>query len=439
MNNSENSGLRKIFCFFLKILPLFALFSYSIQISAQNEVVIKGKIIDNYGVPIIGSNIIEKGTLNGTVTNIDGLYTIKLNTTPAILVFSFVGYLSQEMTVDGQKEINITLIEDILSLDELVVIGYGTVKKGDVTGAITVVNTKDLKSSPAVGALGALQGKASGVRVVSNSGQPGTEPTVWVRGLNSVSANTNPLYIVDGTPVNSINFLNPSDIASIDILKDASSAAIYGSRASSGVVLITTKRGSNNAEFSNNISFDAYFGSVQAIKAPVLLTAPQEYQVNLIEDLDAGIKNSKYSNIDSLVNLVEQRTGSKNGTNWWNEAINKQAMVKNYSLSVDGGNKTMAYSASMNYMNQDGILKTSNYNKYSFKLNTDINLSKRIKLSSNLIFSEEKRNALGESNNSTPGILRNIFQTSAAGPVFRDPENPMDSEIMNGYWKKRVY
>src|SRR5690606_10476200 len=215
---------------------------------------ISGNITDQAGEAIIGANIIEVGTTNGTVTDIDGNYSLDVEDNATIQV-SYIGYHDQTINTSGRTSINIVLVEDTKALDELVVIGYGTVRRGDVTTAVSTVSLDDLNERPIISAAQAIQGKAAGVNVYQPNGTPGGEMVIRVRGTTSFNGSNSPLYVVDGVPVDNMNFLSPNDIADIQILKDASSAAIYGSRAANGVVLVTTKQATEGAKITANIQY----------------------------------------------------------------------------------------------------------------------------------------------------------------------------------------
>ncbi len=253
---------------FKALALLFALIMLNAS-AALAQVTATGTVKDSGGEPLIGASVIEKGTKNGTSTDIDGRFSLNVKQ-GATLVFSYIGYKTVEMKASA--DMNISLSEDTDMLDEVVVIGYGSVRRGDVTTAISSVSQKDLENRPIVSAAQAIQGKAAGVSVTSPNGAPGGEMTIRVRGTTSFNGSNDPLYVVDGVPVDNINFLAPSDIADIQILKDASSAAIYGSRAANGVILITSK--SANTE-KPSVSLTAQFGWSKVRRSMDVLNAQQ--------------------------------------------------------------------------------------------------------------------------------------------------------------------
>lgn len=259
MNNCQNSsGLADMFRRIL-FLALFGVLS--IAASAQGKTV-SGTVIDQTGEPIVGASVLVKGTTIGVATDVDGNYSLTKVPDNAILEFRYIGYVSQDIKVDGRSEINVTMKEDVAMLDEVVVVGYGVQKKSDVTGAMTTLSAKDLQTRPVSNAFEALQGKAAGVDITTNE-RPGTIGSINIRGQRSLTASSSPLYVVDGVPLlsaSAIETLNPRDIESIDILKDASATAIYGSRGANGVILVTTRNG-KSGQFSLN-----YSGSVTTSK-----------------------------------------------------------------------------------------------------------------------------------------------------------------------------
>ena len=228
--------MRKFFTVVIVLCPLLALTSFA-------QVKVSGTVMDNGHEAIIGASVMERGTTNGTVTDLDGQFTLDVSSPNAVLVFSYVGMQTKEEKLNGRSQLTVTLTDDNKVLDEVVVIGYGTAKRKDITTAVSSVSTEDLEKIPIVSAAQAMQGKAAGVTVVKPNGQPGAGLVVRVRGTTSMNASNDPLYVVDGVPMTDIDFLAPNDIESMQVLKDASSAAIYGSRAANGVIMITTKAG----------------------------------------------------------------------------------------------------------------------------------------------------------------------------------------------------
>lgn len=327
------------------------------SVFAQESVTVSGNVTDNTGYGLPGVSILEKGTTNGTVTDVNGNYSLK-TTTQSTLVFSFIGFVSQEIPVNGQTSINVQLAEDVVGLEEVVVVGYGELKVKDLTSSITTIKSEELVKTPAGQAMQGLQGKVAGVQIV-NSGAPGSEPTVRIRGVGSFpsSSNSSPLYVVDGMYFDNIDFLNPSDIATLSVLKDASASAIYGVRAANGVVLITTKKGSLNSKTS--ITYDGYYG-VQ-VPQNVMQMANAEQFVNYINQTGSAADISFIENAMQRYGRSYINPNVPNvNTDWYAEIMKSHAIQQNHSLSILGGNDKTSYSMGVSYFNQDGLLEAEN-------------------------------------------------------------------------------
>ncbi|HEU5146501.1 MAG TPA: TonB-dependent receptor [Chryseosolibacter sp.] len=335
----------------------------------QNAVQVSGTVSDENGLPLPGVNVIEKGTTKGTSTDADGKYSIAVNE-GAHLVFSFIGYQTQEFRVDNQTEINVTMIEEMTSLDEVVVVGYGTVKKSDLTGAVANVGEREIKATPIVDLGRALQGRAAGVLVTQNSASPGAPATIRIRGTGSVNAGNDPLYVIDGFPTDNINSINPSDIASIEILKDASSTAIYGSRGSNGVVLVTTKRGKSGR---STIDFESYYG-VQSVRRKIPLLNAQQYAEFINE---ARINGGAEAYFDGSSDERPLPSQLGKGTDWQDEVF-RTAPIQNYQLTLSGGENKTRYALSGNYYDQDGIILNSDFKRSTLRANLDHDISSRV-------------------------------------------------------------
>ena len=299
------------------------------------QVTITGKVSDSQHEPVIGASILQKGTTNGTITDLDGAFSLSVTDAQATLVVSYVGMKTLEVSLQGQTTVSITMSDDTESLDEVVVIGYGTQKKRDVTTAISSVSTEDIEKLPITSAAQVMQGKAAGVTVVKPNGQPGAGMVVRVRGTTSMNASNDPLYVVDGVPMTNIDFLAPNDIESMQILKDASSAAIYGSRAANGVIMITTKAGSQSKE-KMHVSFSMYGGWTQV--------------TNRMESLNYEQYKEYLADLGSTVVLPD---GLKDETNWFDETY-KTGSTQNYQVSVNGSTDKVNYYMSGGYANEGG-------------------------------------------------------------------------------------
>lgn len=340
-------------------------------ITMQSKVV-KGVVNDNNGEPVIGANVSVKGTTIGTITDADGNFVLEVPANATIFV-SYIGYVSQEIGVGNKTLLDILLEEDSQALEEVVVIGYGTVKKSDLTGAVTSVSSKDLQATVATSAANALQGRVAGVSVRSSSGQPGSGMNISIRGLSSLHSNT-PLYVIDGV-YGDINMVDPNDIQSLEILKDASAAAIYGARAANGVVLITTKGGKK--ETPTTIDVNAYAGFQNITKKLEVLDAQQWLGV-----------------MDKTGFLPEEAKGFQGkGTNWQDEVYRMASVVKT-NVNITGGTKTATFNVSAGYLNQEGIMLNSGYESFNVRAkNTFSFLNNHLRLGNTfLVKTYEKHN-----------------------------------------------
>jgi len=353
---------------------------------------ITGKVLDESGASIPGVSVLVKGTTVGTVTDIDGKYSLNAPSNSATLNFGFVGMISQDVAIGQKTVINVTMKTEVVGVDEVVVVGYGTRKKEELTGAISTVSDKQLKTSTASSVMTRLQGQVSGVNVTT-SNRPGGEPTIRIRGVGTIN-DSNPLYVIDGVPVGPGNNINPNDIESISILKDASSTAIYGARGANGVVIITTKRGKKNQEPS--VTFSVKTGIQQATNQYNMLntkeygealwlayknngTTPNHLQYGngttpVIPDYikpagakegSAGVNPNLYSYPDYQIYKA-----NKNGTNWYDE-IYRTGKIQEYDLAVAGGGEKSTYSFSGNYYDEEGILNNTDFKRYTFRINSD--------------------------------------------------------------------
>lgn len=323
----------------------------------QQAKTVTGTVTDVSGEPIIGANIRIKGTTTGTITDIDGNFSIKAEPQSVIEV-SYIGYLTQETVINNQKSIRFLLKEDTKTLDEVVVIGYGVQKKADLTGSVANINTEKLNTQSNANIGQALQGKIAGVDIVSQGGAPGSGTRIMVRGIGTLN-NASPLYIVDGMYMNSIDHINPNDIASIDVLKDASSAAIYGSRAANGVIIVTTKEGSNT-EGKPIIDLSVNLGISTASKFLDMLDAKGWAEVITIARQAIGKPA-----LDMATDLANKPD------NDWQDIMFRPALMQNYNLAVKGGGKYSTYYTGLGYFNQDGIVKGTNYQRYNIQSKND--------------------------------------------------------------------
>jgi len=418
---------------------LFLLLYFLTTLITYAQVNVKGKVVDATGETLIGVNVVIKETQQGTVTDIDGGFTITVPSLTSTLIFSYVGFREIEVPLNGRNYLNVTMEQDTELLEEVVVVGYGTQQKSDVTGAVGKVRGQELKNLAVRSASDALSGKAAGVMVTSTSGSPGSLSAIRIRGVGTIN-NTDPLYVVDGLPQTNIGWLNPNDVESMEILKDASATAIYGARGANGVILITTRRGSTSQEYQSTFTFDAYYGFQNDAKRYHMLNA---------EDF-MSYKNLAYANNNqplltdfatpenrnAILNFLEQNTGNRNGTDWWNEIMNKNAPIQSYNLSASGGLAKLSYNTSLGYMQQNGIVKGSDYERISWRTTADIKITDWFKLSSNVGIIYENRRNVDEYNPYT-GTIFSALTADPITPVFRnnlhDIPDFLESKIMTGY------
>jgi len=354
-------------------------------IYAQQLLQVSGTVSDQSGNPLPGASVIIKNTTTGTETDFDGNYTLENVPQDGVLVISYVGFLTVEEQVNGRASINVVLLEDAQSLDEVVVVGYGQLKVKDLTSSITTVRSEDIVKTQAGQAMQALQGKVAGLQVVS-SGAPGDSPTIRVRGVGSYpgSSDTSPLYVVDGMFYDNIDFLNPSDIASISVLKDASAAAIYGVKAANGVILIETKSGQFNKK--SEISYDGYYG-VQ-VAQNVLKMANAEQFTNM------AIESGSTADVNYILAAMQRYGRSRVNpnvpdvnTDWYDEIL-RTAAIQNHSINFSGGSEDASYSIGTNYFEQEGILDMKNqYERFNIRSKIDFKVNDWLTVGGNMILS----------------------------------------------------
>lgn len=406
----------------LKMFFLLGLIFSTTNISAQNaNIKVSGKVIskgDNE--PLIGVTVLVKGTSNGTITNFDGEFT--LSTSPnATLVFSYIGYEIQEIPVNNKNIINVVLSDNSEALEEVVVIGYGVQKKKLNTGATVQIKGDELMKQNTTNPLQALQGSTPGVNITSTSGQPGKGVNVTIRGVGSING-SNPIYIVDGVQTGDISYLNNADIASIDVLKDAASAAIYGAQASNGVVLITTRTGSKGG---SKISFDAYYG-IQNIGKSVQALDASQYALIMNEQAINEGNSPLYPTTGKAAFLANY-----GDTNWLNSITNKNAPTYNYSLGVNGGSEASVFSLSLGVTGQDGIFgnhENSSYERYNFKINSEHNLYDNfLKIGQHMTFTYTNTSGINEGGLYSGSPIRSAMSTSPFLPMYDDNGNYLNN------------
>lgn len=377
--------------FLLCLIPIWAF--------SQN-ITVKGVVTDTTGEPVIGASVVQKGTSNGIITDIDGNFSLNVPSSSTIVI-SFVGYKAQEIPVAGKTKIDVVMKEDTEMLDEVVVVGYGQMKRSDLTGSVVSVNDAAIKKSVPTSIDQVLQGRAAGVQIQANSGTPGASSAIRIRGINSLNATNQPIFVIDGVVVDSatddetnnpLSSINPSDIVSMDVLKDASATAIYGARASNGVIMITTKRGKAGEA---TITYDGYIGWQNMPKHLDMMNL-REYARHHNERADAGIvvKSSAFVRPDML----------GEGTDWQDELF-QNAMMTSHNLSLTGGSDKATYAISAGYLNQDGIALGSGFKRLSLRGNIDAQVKKWLKAGINFSLADSKQK-VGSDNN----IIMNALQ-----------------------------
>lgn len=333
---------------------------------------VSGTVKDENGIGLPGVSVVVKNTQRGTTTDSNGNFSLDVTKGETTLVFSFVGYLKQELVIANQKTAVITLLPENKSLNEVVVVGYGTVKKSDLTGSVAKVGEAAIKATPIVALDRAMQGRAAGVLVTQNSARPGGVATIRIRGTGSVNAGNDPLYVIDGFPIGNLNSINPNDIESIEVLKDASATAIYGSRGSNGVVMVTTKRGKTG---QSSVDFETYYG-IQSVRREIPLLNAREY-ADFINEARVNGGSQPYFDGSTEARPLPSTLGQ--GTNWQKEVF-RQAPIQNYQLSLTGGESKTRYSISGSYYDQKGVIENSYFKRYTLRANVDREVSSRIKV-----------------------------------------------------------
>jgi len=382
---------------------------------APMDISVSGTITDENGAALPGVSILLKKTTKGTTTDQNGKYKIDVPNAEAQLVFSFIGYLSQEVTVGSRSQINLMLAVDTKSLNEVVVVGYGTQRKRDVTGSVSQVKAEEIKGMPLTGLDQAMQGKAAGVQVTQNSGEPGGSVSVRIRGVGTIGSNE-PLYIIDGLPTGSLNAINPNDIESIEILKDAASASIYGSRGANGVVIVTTKRGK---EGKTRVEVDAFVGvqgparKIDILNSFDFATLANESVVNSNNDPRTNVPknnplNPLWANPASLP------------TYDWQGAIFQSSPVHSYNVTISGGTAKSRTAASFGYFRQDGLIVNSKYSRFTARINSDYQLNTRAKFGHSINISRENKQSVPTDNSTFNGMLQTAFQMQPMQPIFAE-------------------
>lgn len=411
---------------------------------AQNSGrIISGKVVDESGEPLAGAVVMINGDSSSAVgTDIDGKFSIAATSGKNVLTVSMIGFRTASVDAVPGQSIEIVAQQDSYELEGVVFTGYSAIAKKDMTGAVGVVGGKELKAMPVTSVNDVLQGKVAGLTITSTSGTPGAGSVARIRGIGSITGSTSPLYIVDGLPQNGIDYLNPNDIESIAVHKDASVAAIYGSRGANGIIVVTTKNGQNSERMS--VAYDGYAAWQSPWKRPYMLNAEQYIQYKNLAADNAGQERipafATQERIDAVLNFVRKNTG-ENGTDWWNEIINRNAFMQNHNVSLSGGSKNVGIMSSLAYTGQDGIVKGTMYQRISWRNNFNAKISKRISLKGNFNIINEKRHLVDE-NNPFTGTIFTAMGADPITPVFRNNlvEVPaLLSQIMDGYEADNLY
>ncbi len=411
VNAIQRSWLRYLFlfCFFAAVFP---------SVFAQNSSKITGIVSESSGMPMIGVSVMIKGTSSGTITDVDGHYQV--NAAPnATLVFSFVGFKPKEVAVAGRIKVDVIMTEETKALEEVVVVGYGIQKKSSVTGAISQVKSEDMQNRTITRAEEALQGKTAGVQIVSASGAPGSSPTVHIRGISSNGSST-PLFIVDGLRTSDISAIDPNNIASMEVLKDAASAAIYGAEAGNGVILITTKAGKSGM---SKISYDFQMSVNSLSNLPKVMNA-NEYATYMKE---GGLLN------DAALSYWDGKTDTK-----WADVAFEDALMYKHNLSFQGGNDKGTYFLSLSSLSNDGIVKGSGdkYNRLSGTLNAEYKMKPWLKVGANVSIDRWTKNSVANENTEYGGLIGGVLMMDPLTPAYYSKDNLPDfmkTAITSGY------
>lgn len=441
----KNASIREV------LDQLFSNSSYSYQmidrhiILSQDKVIfpenlrnklsrtVKGFVTINENENIQGVTVIIKNTFTGTITDRKGYYQIELPMNADTLVFSFVGMKKKEVVVGQQTQVNVNLTHEILNVDEVVVIGYGDQRKSDLTGAITSIEVDGVRRMSVSGIDQALQGKAAGVLITSTSGSPGGGTSIRIRGIGTVN-NNNPLFVVDGIPTDDIRFLNVGDIDNIEILKDASATAIYGNRGANGVILISTKKGKPGSPV---ITADSYVGINDVWRNPEMGDSKQFATIHNLAVTNGN--NIEGNNAYKYIEDFKDPNSFAGGTNWWN-LITRKALVQNHHFSISGGSEVNRYLMSISALNQDGTIKGSEFDRITFRVNNEYQLSPKVKIAFNTNISQARRLTIQE-DDLDGGI---VFTSIVLDPVTSGGERPLSDAIRVKYgefsrWYESIY
>lgn len=423
----------------LKLQIIAILLALSANVWAQQSVQVSGTVVDNAGIPIPGVNVVEKGTTNGTITNIDGQFAMNVSEDPmATLIFSFIGYVNQEIVVSQKRSFSIILEEESIGLNEVIAVGYGTVKKRDLTGSVGSLDTEMLTERGTTNALEAMQGAVAGVQISSSTGRIGDGFDMVIRGKNTMNSGATPLYVIDGVQADNIDFLNPQDIARIDILKDASSTAIYGSRATNGVVIVTTKQGSDVKQ-GVSISYDGYYGIRKAARLPDLMSGQkwwdyhQSAYLPTAKDTDGNGSISESELYNSVIggsnSELFRRANANDATDWYDEVL-QNGRQQNHYISLSGKSKEgLSYVLGVGYQEETGNIPNESIEKYSFKASVNHKINDKFKAGANFTM------ALSEQESGSDVAMQEAFRLNpllspvdSLGNLINQPGKYIDAD-----------
>jgi len=385
----------------------YTLLFFLLSVTGHAQFTVTGSVsAGSDGEALIGANILHKNSIDGTVTDIDGFFTIQVASLFDTLIISYIGYQDLELPINGRTHLEVTLAVNASVLDEIVVVGYGVQRKSDLTGSISSVKGEEIQRIPTANVEQALQGKFAGVQVIPESGQPGAGAVVRIRGTGTLN-DASPLYVVDGMLLNDIAFLSPSDVESIEVLKDASATAIYGSRGANGVIIVTTKKGKIGDEAQ--ITFDAYYGQESVIDQ-IKLTDASEY---------ATLTNELAANTGSTDPPFDDPAGFETGTDW-QDVIYRNAPVMSFNLGVNGGSERFLYNVSTNYFKKNGVIRGSDFDRVSLRINNMYKLKPYLDIGHNIAFVYTDRK-IG------PGVVNTALRTSPITPPYDSLGNFSDA------------
>lgn len=433
----RNEGIREVMSALLENSSItFAVLQNNVIVitpTKELQYPVTGKVTESNGSPLPGVNVSVKGTNLGTITNIDGEYSISLPSEDAVLVFSFIGYNQKEVKAEGKTKIDVVLSENIESLDEVVIVGYGIEKKINLTGSVGSVSSEEITQRPVPNSASLLQGRVAGVQIIQTSGQPGKEDTeISIRGLGSYGGSTEPLILIDGI-VGALEYINPADIESISVLKDAASASIYGARAANGVILVTTKKG--KAE-PIKITYSNNFASHKATSLPDLIWNSVEFMEMWNSAAEHSGESFKFK--DSQIEAYREghETDPEQYPNYnWVDNTFKTGFAQNHHLGISGGNETVTFSTSFSYVNQDGILPGHDFQRYTVNANLNAKINKRINMGAGVMLSQRNVNEPSFSNDNY--ILLVFGQCGLQKPYLPDGSGRYTARAYSGLWQNR--